>query len=98
MEFIKPFDPQPGDRCTYSIGSDRYAVTVVKRTLLSVTTSDDRARQVGHYCGAQRWISATDQKGQVRTFTKRKDGRWLMKGMKCGLLGRGSDPHRDPSF
>jgi hypothetical protein len=92
------FDPQPGQRCTFTIGSDRYPVTVVKRHLLSVTTSDDTARQIGDYYGNQRWISVSNPNGRIRHFTKRKDGRWLLVGQKYGYLSAGSHPYRDPSF
>lgn len=59
---------------------------------------------VGSDCYAGEVVSVTPSQVAVRfsygeeTFTKRKDGRFRLKGKKFGTLSKGGETHLDPSF
>lgn len=89
---------QPGDGACYSIGSDRYAVTVIKRTPATITVQMDHARNVGGPYPAQDWEFTPNPDGTVMVFTRRKDGGYRAKGGNCGFLRAGRDHYMDPHF
>jgi hypothetical protein len=92
------FNPQVGDRVTYTIGSDHYAFTVSERAPRKVTARKDKSTQVGEFFGDQRWISVSDPNGAPEVFTLRGDGSWRLRGRNFGFLSAGSHQRLDPGF
>lgn len=73
--------PVEGMGATYSIGSDRYAYTVVK--VLSpkrIWVQADITHQVGSFYGTQSYVCEPNPSAPVREFSLRKDGTWREKG------------------
>lgn len=86
-----PITPTVGMLATYGIGSDAYAmvITAVSRT--------------GHRVEAMHIADETDPTSilgnQVRTFTRRRNGKYRSVGANYDHLGLGyARNYRDPSF
>ena len=96
--------PKVGDEGSYSIGSDRYAVTVafVSKSGHRVVTRDAIAKLTsGDICAnAQVYEFKADPNGNEHVFTRRGDGVYRLAG--CTSYGRlnlnGYSAYRDPSF
>lgn len=103
---MKTETPKLGTGATYSVGSDRYAATVVavSKSGHQVTLQDDKATMVnadglGWY-GQQEYTYEADPNGRTRIVTRRRTGEYRIAGYKSsGFVTFGTRrQYRDPSF
>lgn len=95
--------PEVGMGATYCIGSDRYAVTVVKvQGTTIVWTRQDKTTRVDKngYGENQRYINVPNPEGQLQKFTLRRNGTWRAAGRSnSGYLQLGERrTYQDPAF
>lgn len=94
---------QVGDRVSFSVGSDCYPATVVRKTPTTLVVQEDQFtadKANGHdYYGKQVWKFTRDPKGIEWKFTLRADGKYREVGTKYGgALSRGWKARQDPHF
>lgn len=87
----------------YYIGSDAYPyeiVRVVSDKTLEVRRMDFVATEDSNYFGNQKYNYISKPDAEVVRIRKRKNGKWMEQGAKCGGFGLADEPHayRDPSF
>lgn len=93
-----------GDAATVHIGSDRYAATVVAATPSAVTVQDDtyKAQPDSDYFGNQKYDYFPNPDGRTWTFTRRKNGAFVLKGSAArngiGVSIGSRETYFDPSF
>lgn len=101
MEDDSKIEPQVGMGCTWSVGSDRFAGTIVRLVGKgTVLVQEDRAVN-GATWPDQRWCFSPDPDGCVLTFVLRKNGRYVLKGegmrsrrdLRVGYRSKYVDPH-----
>lgn len=70
------------DAATIHVGSDRYAATVIAATPASVTVQEDsyEATPDSDYFGNQEYTYTRNPDGRTMTFTRRKNGGYILKG------------------
>ncbi len=102
------YDPKVGDGATYLMWSDRmpYTIIEVRRNkagkVFQVTVQEDKATRTDKNgqsdCG-QTYLFQPNPNGEIRRLSRRKCGRWIIRGGKHGafLLGERSKYH-DYSF
>lgn len=101
--------PAVGMGATYCIGSDRYAGTIVhvSPSGREVSFQKDHATNIAppeERCigGTQDYSYEPNHFADVRVYTLRKNGRWVLKG--CSMVGFGTlsigarNHYMDPSF
>lgn len=109
-EMAKMPEPQVGMGATIHMHSDRHAVTIIEvlnplnPARIRVVVQEDKAKLVKGSCQTeeQEYKFTRNPKGQVRTFSKRKNGLWIEEGhdMKNGsslTIGE-RDEYYDPTF
>lgn len=90
-------DIKPGQGGSYSIGSDRYPVTVVKVSATGKTVWYRKAKSFRAGNGAHLFVD--DTSADVQRATMRKCGKFKPSGQRCGFLHFGEyDHYRDPHF
>jgi hypothetical protein len=70
------------DAATMNGWSDRHAATIIRRTAKTITVQRDRATRIdGNGASeAQTWVFERDYDGATRTYSLRKNGRWIAQG------------------
>jgi len=104
-------EPQVGDGATYLGWSDRNAYTIVeiicyksgeqKGQIKAVKVTRDIAKRTdGHgMSDSQGYEYTTNPNAPVKTFTKRKNGKFIQQGSDYGMLAIGyRDEYYDYSF
>jgi hypothetical protein len=107
-------DPSGEDAATVCGWSDRYPVTIVKRTAKTVWVQEDRVTNMSSEESRESGLTfarghgdvvvfTRDYDAPIRKFTLRKNGRWIAEG--APMRTRGSslslghrDHYRDPHF
>lgn len=93
-----------GEAATVHIGSDRYGATVVSATPSAVTVQEDtyKAQPDSDYFGNQKFDHFPNPDGRSWTFTRRKNGAFVLKGDSArsgiGVSVGHRDTYFDPSF
>jgi hypothetical protein len=101
---ILDYAPVVGLGVTVQIGSDRYAGTIVKVSPSGhkFEFQRDRAKPTknSNYYGTQRHIFVPDESAEIEVATRRKDGRYRLKGCdNYGTVYVGKrDAYTDPHF
>lgn len=92
-----PF-PEVGMGATMSVGSDRYAYTIVEvsESGKTIIIQADDAVNKGDYYGVQDWVYTPNPRGPVRTARLSKSGYYLQGGSFVFIGYR--DHYMDPSF
>lgn len=94
--------PSVGDGATYSVGSDRYAGTVIEvsKSGHRVVVQNDIAvaKHDNPYTESQEYEYSPDPNGRIKVFTRRKNGIYRVQGWKHGACWFGyraqyEDPH-----
>ena len=104
-------EPIVGMACTMPTGSDSTPGTVIEvkargGRAYAVVVQEDTYRPVqnSNYYGVQSYVYRRNPEGQTETYTRRKDGRWLAKGVPLRACGYGAvyfgnrRAYRDPHF
>lgn len=97
--------PAIGDGATYSLGSDRYACTVVAvhtsasgRTV-TVTVQQDKVHCLaGIQSERQTWQCTPDPNGEKLKFISRDGGAFWRPGSRSRIAFGERNPYRDPCF
>lgn len=92
-----------GDGATILMWSDRHAATVIEASARKVTVQEDTSTRTDSHgmSDAQSYEFSPNPNGMTRTYTLRKNGRWVAEGsgMHSGeSLGRGRSTYHDYSF
>ena len=94
--------PEVGDGVTYDIGTDSYGATVidVSPSKNRVTIQMDKSTLVegSRQSDWQVYEFERNPEGSIYHFTRRKDGRYKLKGLRCGSISRGRSQYLDPSY
>lgn len=102
MNTTEQIIPEVGMGCTYSVGSDRHAATIIDMTASkkTITIQDDNCTRTDHNGGlseSQEYTYAADPNGRINKATLRKNGRYMIGKYSYVGLGHRSE-YSDPSF
>ncbi len=91
------------NKATYVIGLDAYPVTIIERSgsgaKIKVQYDDFKAGPNHDYFGEQKWNIIRNPNGRIKTFTRRKNGKYRPVGTDSGYLVIGKwFAEKDPSF
>lgn len=101
---LRPFvAPEVGMGCTYSIGSDSYAATIIavthKGKKIAIQFDDDRLISGSIESESQTYEYVPNPRGEVKHATLRPDGAFREVGTNYTRVSIGARrSHRDPSF